>query len=411
MTARPRKHPSPRRVVGPHGEHRTVGEAVARYLWTAAGGRCTICNRYLLGEEWTGQDVSVGQLAHIVGWSTATGSPRGDADLPPDQRNTPENLVLLCYDQHHVVDSPSLWDVYDTATLRRLKRTHERQIKNLTGLRESNRTTVLRVVSTLHGKAVEVSRQSINKALLARNKFPDWTLLNGADEFEVDLRRIPGEVEGTPEYWSMTRAQLEYQLTSLRNHVHREVVESVSVFAVARIPILVMLGTMLDETVKTELYPKRRDGVESWGWDDAAEPVAFTYAARRTGTVATNVAVLFSVSGLIDLNRLPSEIDETYTVYELRPVGLPVVELIKTQQCLDDFSQCWRHLLSAIEADHPGAPEISIFPAVPATAAVSIGRHLMHAAHPPLRIYDRFRDVETYQYTITTRSADDRRPR
>lgn len=372
-------------------------------------GRCTICNRYLLSEEWTGQDVSVGQLAHIVGWSTAPGSPRGDADLPPDQRNTPENLMLLCYDQHHVVDSPSLWDIYDTETLRRLKRGHERQIKNLTGLRENNRTTVLRVVSTLHGKAVEVSRQSINKALLARDKFPDWTLLNGADEFEVDLRRLPGETESTPEFWTMARAQLQHQLASLRNHVHRETVESVSVFAVARIPILVLLGTMLDETVKTELYPKRRDGVESWGWDETDEPVEFTYTAKRTGTVTTNVAVVFSVSGSIDFDRLPPEIDGSYTVYELRPTGLPVVELIRTQRSLDDFSQSWRHLLATIEAAHPGAPSISIFPAVPATAAVSIGRHLMHAAHPPVRIYDRLSDG-TYQYTITTRSADGRGP-
>ncbi len=409
MTARPRKRSSSTRVVGPHGETRTVSEAIARYVWTAAGGRCTICNRYLLAEEWTGQDVSVGQLAHIVGWSTASGSPRGDADLPPNQRNTPENLMLLCYDQHHVVDTLSLWDIYDTETLRRLKRTHERQIKSLTGLRESNRTTVLRVVSTLHGKAVEVSRQSINKALLARDKFPDWTLLNGADEFEVDLRRLPGEVESAPEFWIMARAQLEHQLASLRNHVHREAVDSVSVFAVARIPILVVLGTMLDETVKTELYPKRRDGVESWGWDDTADPVEFTYTAKCTGTVMAKVAVVFSVSGSIDFDRLPAEIDEAYTVYELRPVELPVVELIKTQRCLDDFSQCWRHLLSTIEADHPGASEISIFPAVPATAAVSIGRHLMHAAHPPLRIFDRLGDG-TYQYTITTRSADGRGP-
>ncbi|MEV6236588.1 SAVED domain-containing protein [Lentzea sp. NPDC051838] len=397
------------RAVGPGGQSRTIPERVARHVWVTAGGRCTICNRYLADEEHTGQDVPVGQLAHIVGWSTAAGSPRGDANLPPDQRNTPENLMLLCHDQHHVVDSPGLWDTYDAETLRRLKRVHEHQIKALTALRESNRTTVLRVVSTLHGKAVEVSRKSINKALLARDKFPDWTLLNGADEFEVDLRRLPGEVESTAEFWTMARAQLMHQLASLRNHVHREAVDSVSVFAVARIPILVLLGTMLDETVKTELYPKRRDGVESWGWDDTAETTDFVYTAKRTGTITSKVAVVFSVSGSIDFDRLPAEFDETYTVYELRPAGLPVVELIKTQRCLDDFSQCWRHLLSTIEADHPGASDIAIFPAVPATAAVSIGRHVMHAAHPPLRIYDRLRDG-TYRYAITTRSADDRTP-
>jgi hypothetical protein len=314
--------------------------------------------------------------------------------------------MLLCYDQHHVIDSPSLWDTYDADTLRRLKRTHERHIKQLTGLRELNRTTVLRVVSTLHGQAVELSRQSVNKALISREKFPDWILLNGADEFEVDLRRLPGEKHSTPEFWTMARTHMEHQLAQLRTHVNKESVESVSVFALARIPILVLLGTMLDDTVKTELYPKRRDSAEQWGWDDSAEPVEFTFRAVRNGTIPTNVAVMFSLSGSVDIDRLPPEVDETFTVFELRPAGLPVVELIKTQQCLDDFSQCWRYLLSTIEAEHPGAEEISIFPAVSAAAAVSIGRHLMHAAHPPLRIYDRLPAPSTYQYAITTRSTD-----
>jgi hypothetical protein len=46
-------------------------------VWLAAGGRCTFCNKDLVKDDVTGQEVLIGQLAHIVGWSTAAGSPRG----------------------------------------------------------------------------------------------------------------------------------------------------------------------------------------------------------------------------------------------------------------------------------------------------------------------------------------------
>lgn len=106
--------------------------------------------------------------------------------------------------------------------------------------------------------------------LLARDKFPDWVLLQGADELEVDLRRVPGEEDSKPSFWMTAQAYLEDRLARLRTHVRKELVDHVSVFALARIPILVLLGTMLDDTIKTELYPKRRDAAEGWGWDESA---------------------------------------------------------------------------------------------------------------------------------------------
>lgn len=116
------------KAIGPDGQTRTVSERVSRRVWVAAGGRCTICNRYLLNDETTGQDVMIGQLAHIVGWSTADGSPRGFEDLAVEMRNEPDNLLLLCYDQHKVVDDKSLWTVYDADTLRAMKREHETRV-------------------------------------------------------------------------------------------------------------------------------------------------------------------------------------------------------------------------------------------------------------------------------------------
>src|SRR5689334_13824016 len=97
-------------------------ERVARRVWVAAGGRCTFCNRYLLEDEFTGQPVAIGQLAHIVGWTDADGSPRGRDELDLAERNEADNLMLLCHDQHKVIDAQSLWELYTADELRTIKR-------------------------------------------------------------------------------------------------------------------------------------------------------------------------------------------------------------------------------------------------------------------------------------------------
>ncbi|HVK20230.1 MAG TPA: hypothetical protein VM677_02605 [Actinokineospora sp.] len=176
------------KAVGPKGETRAVPESVARQVWVAAGRRCAICNRYLLADNVTGHGVPIEQLTHIVGWSTAPGSPLGDHELPVEQRNSAENLMVLCHDQHRVIDHRSLWEVFDVDMLRAMKRRHEARIRKLTGLGHENRTTVFRVVGNIHGRPVELTSSSVTTALLANNRFPDW-ILRGADESRSTFAR------------------------------------------------------------------------------------------------------------------------------------------------------------------------------------------------------------------------------
>src|SRR5690606_32250116 len=79
-----------------------IKETVKVRLWVRSGGRCAICNKYLLDLNY---EVSIGEMAHIVGWSKAKKSPRGEAELSLDARNTVDNLMLLCADHHKIIDT------------------------------------------------------------------------------------------------------------------------------------------------------------------------------------------------------------------------------------------------------------------------------------------------------------------
>lgn len=401
MTRRRAGHP-PTTAVGPDGTTRTVPPRVAMRVWVTAGGRCSMCNRYLVVDEYTGQPVFTGQLAHIVGWTTAPGSPRGDEPLPTESRNTAYNLMLLCHDQHRVIDDLSLWDTYDAEALRRIKYAHENRIRRLTELQPADRSAVLRVVGTLHGRAVELSAGAVAATLLADGRYPDYAL-QGVDPYEIDLRRLAREEVGEDTYWSSAWNLIQDLVTQLKAHVHRENIRHLSVFAIARVPLLVALGTLLDDTIPTVIYPRRRDAGEGWGFDPEAADVDFLHTRLQVGTDPHRVAVLFSISGTVDRGRLPSTMDETTSIYELRPTGVtPHPDLITTPGSVDAFTRSWRRLLAELEEQTPGLSTIDVFPAVPITAAISIGRAPMRATHPRLRIYDRGTADPTYRFAVET---------
>lgn len=75
-------------------------------LWGRAASRCAFpdCRQELI-EEMTGDqgDVLVGQEAHIIGRNSD--GPRGKSDLTAAQRDTYENLILLCARHHIIIDN------------------------------------------------------------------------------------------------------------------------------------------------------------------------------------------------------------------------------------------------------------------------------------------------------------------
>ena len=60
----------------------------------------------------------VGQICHI--YAVANRGPRGKPGLTPDQRNAPENLILLCAHHHAQVDAH--WQAYPARILKKWKK-------------------------------------------------------------------------------------------------------------------------------------------------------------------------------------------------------------------------------------------------------------------------------------------------
>lgn len=366
-------------------------------LWVRSGGRCAICNKYLLDLVY---DVSIGEMAHVVGWSKAKKSPRGDADLPLEERNTVDNLVLLCADHHKIVDTKALLEEFTIERLIKHKIEHEQRIHHLTSLKIDDESVVLRMFGGIRGTNVEVSKEHARQVVFnSEQKYAMF--LNSFDKhgIEIDLNTLPDPEDAWDAYWSIGKGIIDKSLIPLGQGINKGEVRHLSVFALSRIPLLIYLGYKLDDKIPTSIYQKHRGEEETWLWSD--KELIETFEARRLSTNAScNVALILSLSGTIDLVSLPADITESCNIYEIRPlVTIPNRNIFRNKVSYENFTKSYHQFLSQLEIDHKGCKNIHLFSAIPVSGAISCGRGLMRDTHPGITIYDFTEKV--YKPTIT----------
>jgi len=107
----------------------SISTRVQRKLLAASGGFCgnPSCHRNLFDFFETGEVKSIEELAHIIGHKIK--GPRGDDDLPLNERDEFDNIILLCPTCHTVIDkNPQL---YSVDTIKRWKQEHQQSIEDL----------------------------------------------------------------------------------------------------------------------------------------------------------------------------------------------------------------------------------------------------------------------------------------
>lgn len=358
-------------------------------VWAAAAGRCTLCNELVLENEHLGAIVPIGELAHVVGWSGS--SPRGIAELDDGQRRSADNLLLLCRNCHKPIDDGGYQGLYSVEELITRKREHEARIRQLTAIGADRKATVLRVVGAIRGVVPELSYDTALTAVTRAGLLPQLLPGSFRNEFDVDLRTVAGE--GTAGYFQRCAVQLDERMSQLNDGIRRDQVARLAVFGFARVPILVYLGAGLDDKVPAVLFQRHRvDPDNPWCWPDDPPPASeFDVTPVTSATATDNVALVINLSGTIDLSELPSTVRDTHAVYVLAPAApiSPSPALISSLASLSKFEQAVRRFLARVEADHGKIARIALFPAIPLTAATTLGRVLMPHVSPAWTVFDR----------------------
>ncbi|MCK9456314.1 MAG: HNH endonuclease [Candidatus Riflebacteria bacterium] len=354
-------------------------------VWIKSGGRCAICNRYLLNENF-GEVVSIGENAHIVGRSTEPGSPRGDAPLSESERDNPENLVLLCREDHKIIDKKTLLSLFTVKELTQMKKRHEARIRHLTNLDENRETAVIRFLAKVRGSVVSIDRSEAAKATVASEyRIPFYPISPTKDGIEIDCQSLANE--GSETYYAAAKEMISEEIKIFYEAVRKSTIKHISVFAFARVPLLVFLGKVLDDTVSVSVYQRHRQ-TENWVWDNTTPAIDFQFSSKKEVKTSTEAVLIVNVSGTINLDEIPSELSN-FSVFSIDPVGVsPYVDTIRNQASLKNFDDLFRKFLGHLEQTNKQIQRLHLFLAVPVSVAVTIGRAINFDVNPNLTIYE-----------------------
>jgi hypothetical protein len=357
-------------------------------VWAAAAGRCTFCNNIVTDNADLGLAVPVGEIAHNVGWSPK--SPRGKSELSEPDRSLPDNLLLLCRNCHKPTDEGGVIGLYTVDVLKAMKQDHEAAMRMLTSVRKGKKAVVLRIVGEIRGTKPELAFQTVLEATIRSGLFPKrLDEASYRENIELDLRSRAAA--GTPAYFSECAREIDTLLKRVNDGIVQDSdVTQLAIFAFARIPLLVHLGARIDDKIRANLYQRQRsDTGEAWFWPDSPNSTpSFEINQLRGGDGP--VAVIVNMSGTVSVADLPAS-HANATVYEIKPQqpASTTPSLIDSPEALASFEKTVRKFLADIERDHTQLQSLSLFGAIPLTAAITIGRALMPDVSPTLAVYDR----------------------
>jgi hypothetical protein len=359
-------------------------------VWVRAGGICVLCKQYLMEGSLTGLGVSLGELAHIVGQQQNKLSPRGDHPMPREDRDNAENVVLACPSCHSEIDDKLVAGILDVDRLNAVKAAHEKRIRHVTTLPDDDHSLVLRVIGKLRGNPGEVTRDTATTAIIGNGRYPWFDLDRDRIGVEIDLRSLPGELDADPVYYATAcRAIDEVIDAKLHDAIRSGAVRHVSVFPWARLPLLVYLGSKLEDNYAVDVYQRHR-ATQSWAWDDDAAEHLFTVSESGDLAAATEAVLVLDVSSTVTTAQLPEQLT-TLPRLHIEPDVTPSPDVIRSRASLLAFCKAVREVNATLDA-HKNIRYLHVFGALPPTAAVELGRLHDRHIHPVLVIHDRTDD-------------------
>jgi hypothetical protein len=345
-------------------------------LWARGAGRCYFCNTSLIGDYVSGnEDAIFGFVAHIV--AETPGGPRGDRVRSPELADDVSNLMLTCHPHHKLIDVDEM-DNYPEQRLLDIKAAHEARIAIVSEITGDKASHVLRYGAKIGDKESPVSFQRVRLAMLPK-RYP-------AEGRSIGIEILGNAAtDGEDKFWQNEPDNLRRQFEQrLRPRIAEREITHLSVFALAPIPLLVELGRLLGDIVPAAVYQLHREPA-SWSW--AGDGPRINYEIARPTRSGRHVALKLGISATITDDRITSVLGEDTAIWSLTSEKSGN-DVMRHAEDLMEFRRLMRGLYNEVKAKHGENTTIHVFPAVPVSVAVELGRVRMPKADLPLLVYD-----------------------
>lgn len=354
-----------------------IPQPVKFILWGKAAGRCQYrgCNKSLFTDALTKGEFNQSYIAHIV--ADVAGGPRGDAIRSPLLSQDVTNLMLMCDTHHRKIDKDDVAG-HPESLLLEMKREHEDRIAIAADIAYNMQSHIVTYKANVGTHTPIVTYESVREHLLPTH-YPAQS-----SAIDLGLNNSP-QRDRNASFWQAELDNLETQFNEqLRPKLRKNEIKHLSLFAFAPIPLLIKLGTLVNDIQDIEVHQPVRSP-KTWNLsDDRGQEV---YSVVKPTEKHLIVALNISLSATITNDRIISVLGDKCSIYTLT-IATPFNDYLKNKIHLADFSVAVRQLLDEIKAVHGGVTELHVFPAMPIATAIEFGRVWMPKADMSLVIYD-----------------------
>jgi len=373
---------------------RYIKEKVKTALWGKSAGRCQFngCNRPLYQSPITLESVNIAEAAHI--YSFSKDGPRGWGPFVANKAelNEVSNLMLMCHDCHKTIDQDKHGEKYSADLLKKWKKEHEYRVWTVAGIAPSNKSHVV-----FYGANIGEQKSPLQYKQAVTAMFPAKYPVSSEP---LVLSMTSSLTDKDAEYWAAESKQLEAIFT-------QQIVPLIStgqnphfaLFSLAPMPLLIKLGCLFTDKVEAETYQPIREP-KTWCWQTM--PDNFEFIVVEPQSKQRSPVLVLSLSAHIENSRIHEVLGNDVDIWEIKtPQEFQHNDFIRAPEQLSLFRQTMRKVIENISAHYGLEAELNIFPAIPVSCAIELGRIRMPKASMQWRIYDQDYQTKTFSETIT----------
>lgn len=368
---------------------RNVSQPTQRLLWGIAAGRCEFysCNKKLYRHSITKIQDNYADKAHIRAVSPK--GPRHNKDMTEGELNDINNLMLLCHECHITIDrSPQ---DYPVEILYKMKLEHEKRIEAVTDIAPESQSTIIFYTENIGDSHLLINHKQAMDALIKQKKYP-------SDGSPIILGQSKSELmDRDEEYFRINEINL---VRAFKRQVSSTIVQGqhVSIFALAPQPLLIKLGTLINDKYNADVYQCHREG-DKWSWKDINKEIEFIKENYMIDITSNDIALIIALSAHIEYSRVENVLGKQTPTYRIT-IKSPNRNFVDTPSIMTYFVQAFREIMEEIKINHGKKCVVHMFPSMPNSLAVKLGMDYMLKTDPSIHVYDEIQDVG-FKYALT----------
>jgi hypothetical protein len=358
-------------------------------LWLASGGRCQFrgCNIALWAHSFTRNLMNKSYIAHIYAYSPD--GPRYDNISSPELEIDYNNLMLMCDECHRSIDAMPVKE-YTAEILIQMKKDHEARIELLTGIQPNKMTHVI-----MYGAKVGKHDSPLRYDSAVQAVIPQY-YPSSSNGIELGMKNTAIE-DSMPEYWNIQEQNLCALFKKQVEFINEnDGIQHYSIFAIAPQPLLIKLGTLLNDIYSAEVYQLHREP-STWAWQDEDNSIEYDLIIPEKRS--KRVALKIELSATITDDRLTDVMGTDVDIWSIK-IEESYNDFLQSRYQLKLFRECIRKAFDKIKAVYGQDAVLNVFPAMPVSTAIELGRAWMPKADMSMVLYDQNRKLNKFIKTL-----------